>query len=163
VPDALGTPQDPGGLGDFSQLGYRVPSTIISPWTRHHQVDHTVYEHTSYMRFVSENWGLPYLTKRAASTNSLEAAFRGFKSFNPDVTFQPYTVPLDAAITNLLDANLGALAAGKVPPLLPVSLPKSDMHLLAETGWFDHLKVNIDHKFEDGFLSPSTIRKLLPR
>ena len=163
VGDALGTPQDPGGLGDFSQLGFRIPSTVISPWTRHHQVDHTVYEHTSYLRFVSENWGLPSLTKRAASTNSLGKAFRGFHTFNPEVDFHPYQVPLDVQITNLLDANLGALQAGKVPRVIPSSLPMSDMHRLADTGWFDHLKVNIDHRFEDGFLSPSTIRKLLPR
>ena len=72
-------------------------------------------------------------------------------------------MPLDVQLTNLLDANLGALQKGEVPRGDPVGrLPKSDLHRLAETGWFDKLQVNIDHRFEDGFLSPSTIRRSFP-
>ena len=163
VGDGRSTPKDPGGLDDFSQLGFRVPSTIVSAWTRHNQVDHTLYEHGSFIRFVSENWGLPHLTTRTRRTNSLMKAFRSFQHFNPNVDFTPYQIPLDAQIENLLDANLGALQAGEVPKVIPSALPKSDLHRLAETGWFDNLKIDLDHKFEDSFLSPSSIRALLPR
>lgn len=161
VGDDRGTPRDPGGLDDFSQTGFRIPSTIISPWTRGSGVDHTVYEHASFMRFVSDNWGLPHLTGRIKHTNSLMKAFRGFRSYEPEADFTPYHVPLDAMVTNLLDANASALANGEIPRVVPSSLPKSDLHRLAETGWFDKLKVNVDHRFEDGFRSPSTIRKVL--
>jgi hypothetical protein len=52
-----------------------------------------------------------------------------------------------------------------VPPLLPISAPsvdiQSDLHRLADTGWFDKLDVNLDHTFDQGFLDSSAIRKLL--
>src|SRR5690606_15809626 len=38
--DDRGTDHDPGGDDDFGQLGFRVPSTIVSPWTRGATVDH---------------------------------------------------------------------------------------------------------------------------
>jgi phospholipase C len=37
---------------DFSQAGFRVPSIIASPFARPGAVDHTVYDHTSIMRFL---------------------------------------------------------------------------------------------------------------
>ena len=48
-----------------------------------------------------------------------------------------------------------------IPSKGPVDPPVSDLYRLAETGWFDHLRVNIDHRFEDGFLRPSTILEAL--
>ena len=161
VRDERGTPADPGGLDDFSQVGFRVPTTVVSPWTRHQAVDHTTYEHASVLRFVSENWALPYLTTRTRHTNSLGRVFRRFESFDCDNRFTPYHVPLDAAVDNLLDANVTALSEGRRPDVVPTSAPKSDLHRLAETGWFDDLGVNLDHRFEDGFLRPSDIRALL--
>ena len=80
IADDRGTPNDPGGLEDFGQIGFRVPSTIISPWTRGSgAVDHTTYDHASVVRFIQDNWDLPNLTLRSASTNSIEHAFRGFQ------------------------------------------------------------------------------------
>jgi phospholipase C len=158
VPDELGTDKDPGGKDDFAQLGFRIPSTIISPWTRHHQVDHTVYNHASILRFVSENWGMPYLTKRVKSSNSIETAFRGFTAFDPHHGLLPYRIAPDVQLQMTLDATLDQLEMGQVPRVIPSSAPPmSDLHRLAETGWFDKLKVNIDHRFEDGFLRPSDI------
>lgn len=163
VGDERGTPRDPGGLDDFSQCGYRIPSTIISPWTNHHGVDHTTYEHASFMKLVADNWNLPYATQRIRSTNSLMKAFRRFTKFHPEPLFAPYRMPLDAMITNLLDANLTALSKGQVPRVIPSAAPKSDLHRLAETGWFETFKVNLDHRFEDSFLRSSNIKALLPR
>jgi phospholipase C len=37
---------------DFSQAGFRVPSITASPYARPGAVDHTVYDHTSIMRFL---------------------------------------------------------------------------------------------------------------
>ncbi len=169
VPDLRSTNADPGGRDDFSQLGFRIPSTVISPWTRHHQVDHNVYEHTSYLRFVSENWGLPLLTKRAAHTTSLGRAFRGFRSYDPEHDFVPYRMPLDAQLQGIIDSNLEQIVGGRVPRLLPGSLrpvaapqPEgSDLHRAAAMGWFDDLPIDLDRRFEDCYLSPSSIRRLL--
>jgi phospholipase C len=159
LPDDRGTPQDPGGQEDFGQLGFRVPSAIMSPWTRtpagrRSLVDHTVYEHSSIIKFVSDNWGLPYLTARHAATNSIEAAFRGFRTFDPDPSYVPYQAPPQLAIEPTLEdpmrnpeALLGVL--GVDPPALTEG---SDLHVLAAMGWFDGLPVNTDLRFEDSFL-----------
>ncbi len=168
IGDERGTPADPGGLDDFSQVGFRVPSTIISPWTKHHKVDHTTYDHASIVRFISENWGLPYLTQRTRSTNSIEGAFRRFRRFDAHADFEPYRIPLQERIQLLLEPTLHDLETGQLPRLSPLGiagptddLPPSDLHRLAETGWFDHLAFDLDHRFEDGFLRPSDITDLL--
>jgi phospholipase C len=184
IPDHRGTPADPGGEDDFSQAGFRVPSTIVSPWTKHGGVDHTTYDHASIVRFIAENWGMPYLSQRVAGTNSIESAFDHFQHYDAEVDFTRYTAPLEL----LVEPALEDLAAGEVPNLLPSSLlnpvigpveealgfdlpvsngvasdAASDLYRLAETGWFDGLPVNVDHRFEDGFLRPSEITALLRR
>jgi hypothetical protein len=147
-------------------MGFRVPSTIISPWTRGHQVDHTVYNHASILKFVSENWGMPYLTKRVKGSNSIEAAFRGFASYDLHHGLTPYRIRPDQQLQMIVDATVDQLSQGQIPRLIPskgpnlgmsAEPPMSDLHRLAELGWFDKLKVNIDHRFEDGFLRPSDI------
>lgn len=150
APDDRATDDDPAGEDDFAQLGFRIPSSIISPWTRGPRVDHTVYEHSSIGRFIADNWGLAYLNARHAGTNSIETAFRGFADFDPDPGFVRYTAPLELTFEPTIEdlqRNLG----GSV----------SDLHLLADTGWFDDLPVRTDWRFEDSFLSPSTIRQLI--
>lgn len=162
LPDDRGTPNDPGGLEDFGQLGFRVPSSIMSPWTRTKpgktsKVDHTVYEHSSVLKLVSDNWGLPYLNKRHGATNSIGKAFRGFTTFDPDPSYVPYEAPLHLALEPTLEDPAGQLDQLPVPLDLPTSSPPaltegSDLHLLAEMGWFDGLPVDIDQRFEDAYL-----------
>jgi hypothetical protein len=129
----------------------------VSPWTRGDAVDHTLYDHTSIIKFISDNWGLPYLTRRHAMTNSIESAFRGFTAFEPEVPFERYQAPvLELTVEALLDR----LAMGEEPPLVPVSTASasegSDLHRLAEIGWFDNLPVRIDWRIEDSFLRTPT-------
>jgi phospholipase C len=139
--DDRGTPDDPGGEEDFGQLGFRIPSTIVSPWTAKkppgagNRVDHTVYEHTSILRFISENWDLGYLNLRHRSTNSIEHAFRGFREFKPEAAFTPYEAPPDLLLEPTIEPYAG----------------QSDLHRLAETGWFDGRSVRTDWRFEDSF------------
>ena len=167
LPDDRATNQDPGGQEDFGQLGFRVPSAIMSPWTRTapgrtSNVDHTVYDHASIIKFVSDNWGLPYLNARHAGTNSIEKAFRGFKTFNPDPSYVPYEAPLQVAVEPTLEdpmrnpEALIGLLPGDVPDLPASSAPAltegSDLHVLAAMGWFDGLPVDTDLRFEDSYL-----------
>ena len=155
VADDRGTPGDPGGQEDFGQIGFRIPSTIVSPWTRGGTVDHTTYEHSSILKFISDNWGLPYLNTRHAMTNSIGNAFR-FGSTDLSVPFTPYKAPLGV----VADATLDHASQGELPEVLPIGLPVdvpfegSDLHRLAAIGWFDNLPVRIDYRFEDSFLSP---------
>lgn len=54
---------DPANPFAFNQLGVRVPAILVSPWVKQ-GVDHTVYDHTSILRYACEKWGLPYLCRR---------------------------------------------------------------------------------------------------
>jgi phospholipase C len=164
--DDRATPADPGGEDDFGQVGFRVPSTVISPWTRTRpgrtsRVDHRTYEHSSILRFAADNWALPHLTTRQAQTNSLEAAFRRFREFDPNPAFVPYEAPLHLTVEPILEDPVGTVDPitgflpvdlPEVPTAAPVSTESSDLHRLAELGWFEGLPVRTDWRFEDSFL-----------
>jgi phospholipase C len=179
LPDDRATPNDPGGAEDFGQLGFRIPTTIVSPWThRAGAVDHTVYEHTSINRFIAENWNLPYLTKRMRSTNSIEHAFGGFRTFDPQPRFAPYDAPFKAWRNSAVDAansfiqgeardptrlpEIGHIPGAPEWPLPPIPVPKipggtqagphDGLEKLLEIGWFEKFKIRTDWKFEDSYM-----------
>jgi phospholipase C len=183
LPDDRGTPNDPAGDNDFGQLGFRVPSAIISPWThRGGAVDHTVYEHSSIVKFIADNWNLPYLTRRVRSTNSIEQAFGGFRSFKAEHAFSPYDAPARAwRSTTAAAANEFIAQEAKDPtrlpeighipgapdwPLAPLPVPKdpvpggpthkprdpSGVERLLEIGWFEKFKIRTDYKLADSFM-----------
>ena len=56
-------------------FGFRVPALLISAYARQGQVNHTVLDYTSALRFIEQNWQLPPLTSRDAHANSLASAF----------------------------------------------------------------------------------------
>ena len=49
----------------YTQLGFRVPCLLISPWLPA-QVDSTTYDHTSWLRYVQRKFGLGPLGERTA-------------------------------------------------------------------------------------------------
>jgi phospholipase C len=57
---------------DRISYGIRTPLLVISPWSRRGSlaaggfVSHKLSSHTSVLKFVSDNWGLPYLTPHIA-------------------------------------------------------------------------------------------------
>lgn len=64
---------------DFHRLGVRVPALLISPRVPKGRVDHTVYDHTSILRFMLDYFDLPggrgALGTRAEHANSFESQF----------------------------------------------------------------------------------------
>jgi phospholipase C len=60
---------------DGQPLGFRVPALLVSAYARKGQVNHTVLDYTSALKFVEQNWGLAPLTARDAHANSLSSAF----------------------------------------------------------------------------------------
>lgn len=54
--------------------GFRVPSLIISPWSRRGSVPHALYDHTSILRMIEWRWGLLPLTVRDATAKNLAAS-----------------------------------------------------------------------------------------
>jgi acid phosphatase len=61
--------------GDRWGPGVRVPTIIVSPYARHHAVDHTRYETVSILRLIERRWRLRPLGERDAGANDLTAAF----------------------------------------------------------------------------------------
>ena len=67
--------------GFASQIGYRVPNMVISPWTRRHYVSHQPMDHTAVIQFVETRFlgASAHLTARdAAQPNLLD--FFNFES-----------------------------------------------------------------------------------
>lgn len=47
--------------GDRFGPGTRIPALIISPYAKHGTIDHTLYDTTSILRFITHRWQLPVL------------------------------------------------------------------------------------------------------
>jgi phospholipase C len=56
-------------------LGFRVPLLTLSPYAAKGAIDHAVGEFSTPLRFISDNWGLPYLTDRIKHTHNFEHVF----------------------------------------------------------------------------------------
>jgi Phospholipase C len=59
---------------DADGYGFRVPAIFISPYARRGTIDHTVYDYTSILKFIEQNWHVEPLTARDASANSIGMA-----------------------------------------------------------------------------------------
>ena len=59
----------------FDQLGVRVPAILVSPWVAR-GVEHTVFDHTSLLKYLTEKWGLGGLGRRVAAAASIGVALR---------------------------------------------------------------------------------------
>jgi len=78
------------GPSTYTQLGFRVPAVIVSPFAKPGYVTELVYDHTAILRLIQRKWNLPPLTAR------------------------------DAAAADLLDAlDLDSPPAFLMPPVLP--------------------------------------------
>ena len=60
---------------DVTGLGFRVPLLTISLYTRRGLIDDELGEFSTTLRFISDNWGLPYLTPRIARAHNMEHLF----------------------------------------------------------------------------------------
>jgi phospholipase C len=102
-------PGDPPGT--FDQYGFRVPSGVVSPYSREDFVSHTVYDHTSILKTVEEKWNLPALTRRDANANSLfdMLDLKGKPAF-----LKPPTLP--AAANPVAKESCLASGPGTIPP-----------------------------------------------
>ncbi len=54
---------------DFTRLGARVPALLVSPFAAPRAV-HTVFDHTSLLKYLAEKWDLGPLGARTAAANS---------------------------------------------------------------------------------------------
>jgi phospholipase C len=95
-PDNIAPMLKPGDTpGAFDRYGIRVPAIVVSPYAKPHFVSHTVYDHTSILRFIETRFGLPALTKRDKAANPMLGMFDFTKVSNPNPTLP--AAPLDPA------------------------------------------------------------------
>jgi acid phosphatase len=59
--------------GDRFGPGSRVPTLLIGPTVRHNFVDHTLYDTTSILRFITRRWNLPELPGLTVRRQALKA------------------------------------------------------------------------------------------
>src|SRR5438309_4630318 len=60
---------------DLLGYGFRVPMIVISPYAKRGAINHDVLDHTSILKFIASNWGLPMLTSRESQANDMLSAF----------------------------------------------------------------------------------------
>jgi len=97
TPDDIGPMLQPGDTpGAFDRLGFRVPVSVVSPYSKAHYVSHITYDHTSTLKFIETRFGLPPLTRRDAAAADMTDFFDfSHQSFATPPTLPPATI--DAA------------------------------------------------------------------
>jgi phospholipase C len=68
-------------------LGFRVPTLVVSPYAKKGYVDDAEAEFSTPLKFIEDNWGLPYLTSRIERTHNFEHVFDFGR--NPRTDAQP--------------------------------------------------------------------------
>jgi len=94
VPDDIAPLQDPTDPdstypAQFDRYGFRVPMVVVSPFAKPGFVSHTVYDHTSILRFIETRFDLPALTDRDANASPLLDMF----DFSTPVLLSPPALP----------------------------------------------------------------------
>jgi phospholipase C len=79
----------PPQLDQFG-LGLRVPLLIISPFAKPGYISHTIYEHSSMLKFVESRYQLPSLTARDAAANDMLDSFTFSQPPQPPLILQPH-------------------------------------------------------------------------
>jgi phospholipase C len=75
-PDNIAPMLQPGDApGAFNRYGIRVPTIVLSPYVKAHSVSHTVYDHTSILKFIENRFALPSLTHRDAAADPMLGMF----------------------------------------------------------------------------------------
>lgn len=70
-------------------LGPRVPTMVISPYSRAHTVDHTLYNSASVVRFIENQFHLPPLSRAGAQAASIGNALDMQQRPLPPLVLQP--------------------------------------------------------------------------
>lgn len=74
-------------------LGPRVPLLIVSPYAKQGYISHTVYDHTSILKFVETRYGLKALTSRDAWAHAMLDSFNFSQPPQPPMLLTTRTCP----------------------------------------------------------------------
>ncbi len=112
-PSVIGSPPITGPIG----LGFRVPTLIISPFSRGGFVSSDLFDHTSVLRFLETRFGaeVPNLSAwRRATVGDLTSALN-FKKPDQSIPNLPSTLPAIDQVIQQCVANLAGTTAYAVP------------------------------------------------
>jgi len=150
LPDNRASPVD---ADNFGQAGFRVPAVIASPYARRGYVDHTLYDHTSVLRFLEWRFlGAPahgpgkpgqtwFLTERDRRANNLGA------SLAADPVDRHVGVHLDVVVADpsppcASQPGMGGGLALRAP--VPATRPEDHAFQHAhDSGWFERVGFDV--------------------
>lgn len=105
-------------LGD----GFRVPLLVISPFTRGGGMTSQVFDHTSILKFIDSNWGLPFLNARVAAANTIGMLLGGGVARIPSASpTDPGGIPDSRRTASVALATTAGIVAPTEPALRPRS------------------------------------------
>jgi phospholipase C len=154
VPDALASPvlND-----DFGQMGFRVPTFLVSPHVQRTAVDHTLYGHESTLRFLEWRFlGAPptgpgkktddwFLTTRDRYANNLGSVI-GREKPDPDLDFDidmAILAPSPPCIGVATEDGFAPLAPGDLDPGpdpdIPLDTPRNEFRYFVEQGYLESI------------------------
>ncbi len=110
TPDDIPPMLQPGDTpGAFDRLGFRVPVSVVSPYSKPHYVSHITYDHTSTLKFIETRFGLPPLTRRDAAAADMTDFFDfSHASFATPPALPPAPIdPAQFAACNSAPPNTG--------------------------------------------------------
>lgn len=70
-PDLVSNPGGDTSNPDHAQAGFRVPTILVSPFSRRGRITKTVFEHSAIPKLVEWRFGLPSLTPRDAASQNI--------------------------------------------------------------------------------------------
>jgi phospholipase C len=137
---------------NFGQVGFRVPTLLLSPFARPGYVDHNLYDHTSVLRFLEWRFlGAPaegpgggkwWLTTRDRYANNLGASLSSLPG--ADVHLDPTALVPDVSLAcdgRVFQDVPGADDVEKAlfPQPQPYAVGTSSMEAMADSGYLDRL------------------------
>ena len=69
IPPNISATDQPGG---YDRFGFRVPTVVVSPYSKPDFVSHTVYDHTSVLKTIERKWNLPAMNRDANANDLLD-------------------------------------------------------------------------------------------
>jgi phospholipase C len=95
--------------------GFRVPTLVISPWSKPHFIDHTVYEFASMIKFADRVFTLPSTEPRVANASDMLNSLDFSQSPQPPL-IEPVNFfgPANSSSTTTTSSSAGVLSLGWV-------------------------------------------------
>jgi len=110
------TTEDDFAEDGFDQMGFRVPTLLVGPYVRP-GVEHTTFDHTSWIKFLCERFGIDPWNARLRAANSIGVALDADRMAAADAA-EPVSLPA----WDIDDSALGDACSYGAGPSKPTEL-----------------------------------------